>query len=64
MVTTRRSRHRVAHMKEPEIQKGIPEFRYRDAAQTESLEGQKGSGSGHESMCNPAIKLVEMSHGD
>ncbi len=64
MVTTRRSRHRVAGKRmEPENQKGIPESDHRDADQTESLEGHEGSGSGHRATFKPAILLVEISHG-
>ena len=64
MVTTRRSRDRVAGKRmEPENRRGIPESHHRDADQTESLEGHKGSGSGHRATCKPAILLVEIGHG-
>ena len=64
MVTPMRSRHRVAGKKmEPENRRGIPEFHHRDADKTDSLEGHKGSGSGHRATCNPAILTVEMGHG-
>jgi len=64
MVTAMRSRHRVAgKRKEPESRRGIPEFHDRDADQTVSLEGHKGSGSGHWATCSPVILNVEVGHG-
>jgi len=44
--------------------RGHPNSIERDADQMESLEGHQGSGSWHEAIRNPAIHVVESSHGD
>ena len=64
MVTAMRSRDSGAGKgMEPENRIGIPESHQRDADQTGSLEGHKGSGSGHWATCSPAILTVEIGHG-
>ena len=65
-MTPMRSRHRVAEKRMgPENQKGDTRISsiMGDADQTESLEGHKGSGSGHGATCKPAILTVEIRHG-
>jgi len=64
MVTPMRSRHSVTGKRwSQKTEEGIPEFQHRNADKTGSLEGHKGSGSGHRTTCNPAILNVEMGHG-
>jgi hypothetical protein len=64
IVTARRSRHRVAGKGgDQKTKEGYPNP-VRDADQMERLEGHEGSGSGHWATCKPAIRFVEMSHGE
>jgi hypothetical protein len=44
--------------------RGIPESCQRGCRPDGSPEGHKGSGSGHEATCKPAILVVEQRHGD
>jgi len=64
MVTTMRSRDRVAGKRwNQKAERGYPNS-ICDADQIESLEGHEGSGSGHLATCKPVILFVEISHGD